>query len=205
MYNSGITAAALIALVQAEADISVTIPTDSYYRWINEVEQMLYTEIIREMKSATISSPTTPIALTSLTPAATEAQAIFEDVIKMYADGKEMQKSSLISSITLNGYKSIWYKNGAAIGFLMAGNDTASSISVVYVVRPKIKASADSPAQNIKLPAEFLELMCCRLRAEAYKLANEDNLAAKWLADYNNYVETFKVWVKSHNDGFGEK
>ena len=204
MYDSGLTAAALITLVQAEADISTTIPTASYYRWINEVEQTLYTEIIKEFKSIVIDSPTSPVAMTAVTVGTTENQAIFEDIYKIYADGKEMQKAGITSTLSLKNAKSIWYKSGGAIGFMLAGNDTASEINVIYAVRPKLKAEADSPSQNIKLPAEFLELLCCRLRGEAYKLANEDGIAAKWLQDYNTYVEDFKKWVKNHNQGYGE-
>ena len=38
-------------MVQSEADISVAIPDQSWLNWINETEQMLYTEVIqRELK-----------------------------------------------------------------------------------------------------------------------------------------------------------
>jgi hypothetical protein len=204
MYDSGTTAAALIALVQAEADISVTIASATWYRWINEVEQLLYTEIIKELKSIILTVSTSTISMASVTALSTEQQAIFEDIYKVYANGKELQKSSLISSISLSGYKSVWYKTGGNIGISLAGGDSATSVTIVYYVRPKLKASADSPAANIKLPTEFLEMMACRLRGEAYKLANDDGQSAKWLTDYNSYVETFKVWVTSHNAGYGE-
>lgn len=207
MYDSGITAESLVAMVQAEADISITIPTDSWYRWINETEQTLYTEIIKEYKSAKITSPTSPVAMTSIAPAATENQAIFEDIYKVYADGKELQKAkSLISGLSFKGYKSVWYKENDGIGFSLANNDTAAELTVIYAVRPALKAVADEthPSTDICLPIEFVELMACRLRGEAYKLANDDGQSGKWLADYNGYVENFKVWVKSHGAGYGE-
>ena len=43
MYNSGMTAAELVAAVKSEADISVTIPDSVWFRAINTVEQFLYT------------------------------------------------------------------------------------------------------------------------------------------------------------------
>ena len=50
---------------------------------------------------------------------------------------------------------------------------------------------------------EFIDLAKAKLRAEAYKVANEDNLAAKWINDYNVLVETFKAWVEEKRATFG--
>lgn len=200
MYDSGITAASLIAIVKAEADISVVVTDASYYRWLNEVEQMLYTEIIKELKVATISTPSSPVAMTEIAPAASESQAIVEDVIKIYADGNELSKASVISSVSLSGYARLWYKSGNTIGYSLPGSATADALTVIYYIRPKIKTGAE----NINLPVEFIELVACRLRGEAYKLANDDGMAAKWLNDYNGYVEQFKAWMKAKNIIYGE-
>lgn len=207
MYVSGITTAAIISMVQSEADISVTIPDQSWLNWINETEQMLYTEIIRELKATTLTDQTSPIAITAIVPATGEGQAIFEDIQKIYGDGRELQKASIISATKFN--KSVWYKSGTAIGFNLASNATAASMKIIYCVRPALKVLVAGtpptlPTAKIALPPEFVELMACRLRAEAYKLANDDNIGAKWFASYNTYVEDFKVWVKKHDAGFGE-
>ena len=53
------------------------------------------------------------------------------------------------------------------------------------------------------LPPELIDLAKAKLRGEAYKLANEDGLAAKWLNDYNVLLETFKVWIQSKAPAFG--
>lgn len=215
MYDSGITAAAIIEMVQSEADISVTIPDQSWLNWINETEQMLYTEIIQELRIATLTDPTSPINMADITPLPGEGQAIFEDIQKIYGDGRELQKSTLISATKFN--KSVWYKSGTAIGFNLSANATAASMKIIYCVRPALiycvrpalKALVEGtpptlPGTVIALPPEFVELMACRLRGEAYKIANEDTQSGKWLASYNAYVEDFKVWVKKHDAGFGE-
>ena len=212
MYNSNITVKSLVETIQSEADISTAIPDQCWLNWINEVEQMLYTEVIRELKVVTLTAQTSPIAMTEIVPGTGEGQAIFEDILKFYGDGRELQKATVISALRFAGVKSVWYKQENAIGFSLATLATADEIKIVYCVRPELKvmtsptapALPDLPDTDILLPPEFIELMACRLRGEAYKIANEDSQAAKWLADYNAYVESFKTWVKKHNAGFGE-
>lgn len=207
MYDSGITAKSLIEMVQSEADISIAIPDQSWLNWINEVEQMLYTEVIKELKVFTLTAPTSPIDIEDITPSTGEGQAIFEDIVMITADGRAIQKATVISSLRFN--KSVWYKSGTAIGFTLASNATAASVKIIYCVRPELKVLVAGtpptlPTAKIALPPEFVELMACRLRGEAYKIANEDTQSGKWIANYNAYVEDFKVWVKKHDAGFGE-
>jgi hypothetical protein len=47
-------------------------------------------------------------------------------------------------------------------------------------------------------------MLAARLRGEAYKLANEDALAAKWLSDYNAQLDDFKAFSAAHAPSFGE-
>ena len=56
---------------------------------------------------------------------------------------------------------------------------------------------------NVMLPIEFIDLVKAKLRGEAYKLANEDSIAAKWLNDYNTLLETFKAWIADKSSNFG--
>ena len=64
MFDSGMTVTNLIAAVNNEIDVSITVGNDSYVRWINVVEQMLYGEIIKERKEIILEEPTSPITLT---------------------------------------------------------------------------------------------------------------------------------------------
>ena len=56
---------------------------------------------------------------------------------------------------------------------------------------------------NVMVPLEFIDLVKAKLRGEAYKLANEDVLSAKWLNDYNILLENFKMWISEKNSNFG--
>lgn len=67
------------------------------------------------------------------------------------------------------------------------------------VVVVNVPASND----NIMVPVEFIDLVKAKLRGEAYKLVNEDGIAAKWLNDYNMLLETFKAWVFDKSTNFG--
>jgi len=64
---------------------------------------------------------------------------------------------------------------------------------IVYLVRPIVKTTAVSG--NVMVPYEFIDLITAKLRGEAYKLCNEDAVAAKWLNDYNALLESFKQWL----------
>lgn len=55
----------------------------------------------------------------------------------------------------------------------------------------------------VPLPYEFVELVRCKLRGEAYKLINDDALAAKWIGEYNTLLENFKVYIASHGSMYG--
>ena len=59
-------------------------------------------------------------------------------------------------------------------------------------------------SEEAELPVEYLDMAGAKIRGEAYKIANEDGLAAKWLADYNQQMENFKIWAASRNERFGE-
>jgi hypothetical protein len=51
---------------------------------------------------------------------------------------------------------------------------------------------------------EWLDLLAARMRGEAYKVANEDGLAGKWMNDYNMQLESFKIWAAKRNERYGE-
>lgn len=194
MFDSGMTANALISAVNNEIDVAITIENSSYIRWINEVEQMLYSEVIRERKTAVVENPENPVTLPL--PGTGEVQMRFEDIELVYADGVELTKSSMGNDVLTDTY----YKSG---GGLYINRTDVAELKIIYNVRPELKTAENINTKNIMLPYEFLELIISRLRGEAYKLANEDGLAAKWLADYNVLVETFKLWVENKRAKFG--
>ena len=53
------------------------------------------------------------------------------------------------------------------------------------------------------VPMEWLDLVGAKMRGEAYKIANEDGLSAKWLNDYNTQLEYLKIWAAKRNERYG--
>lgn len=202
MYNSGITAANLISDVKNEADISVGILDSVWIRAINTVEQFLYTEILREYASAAISADkiTDEKIVLSELPVISGASGVnFDDIIKVFADDIELERSGVIGFVEFPE-KDLYYTDYE--GDLMLNlADYADNITVVYRLRPKLKEKGSSDI--VAVPPEFVDMVAAKMRGEAYKIANEDGLAAKWLADYNAQLESFKVWAASRNQRYG--
>lgn len=197
MYDSGITVQSLIDRVISEADIALPISKDTYISWLNGIEQLLYSELVQEQKKTSVPvTSQTELAITRLTPSSGEAQPRFEDVFTIYHNDVQLIKSAFSSGPI---FPNTWYQSGNNIGLNLA--DTAGTLQVVYYVRPALKATVSSG--NVMVPVEFIEMVTAKLRGEAYKLANEDALAAKWLNDYNTQLEIFKVWLANRRAQFG--
>ncbi len=204
MFDSGISAADMISELQSEIDVAIPISNKAYVDWLNSLEQLLYTEIIKEQKQITLSSVTDGIiamsAINNNLPS-DEEDIRFEDIYTIYMDKYQLIKSNLTSgTIFLN----TWYKkeNNVGFGFFKI----PEKIDIIYFVKPKLKTVSENgviSGGNVMVPVEFIDLVKSKIRGESYKTANEDTIAAKWLNDYNILLENFKAWVESKAAGFG--
>jgi hypothetical protein len=194
MFDSGISVQNLIDELKSEVDIALEIPDATYISWLDSLQQLLYTEIIKEQKKATITGMNNPIQLSSIIIDGTENAPRFEDIHAIYADGVQLIKSTVASGEI---FPNTFYKLDNNIGLHI--NSEPIEVTIVYIVKPAL-ATVDS---NVMVPVEFIDLVKSKLRGEAYKLANEDNLAAKWLNDYNVLLDTFKAWIAEKSSNFG--
>lgn len=195
MFDSGKAVRELIDELKDEVDIAIEIPDTTYLVWLNTVEQLCYSEIIKEQRETTKLYPTTPVEMSSLETSEDEAPIRFEDILTIYADNIELIKSTVASG---NIFTDTYYKVNNSIAFNVEYE--VRELNVIYHARPKPKTSVTG---NVMLPVEFIELAKAKLRGEAYKLANEDELSLKWLNDYNVLLEHFKVWCESKSSQFG--
>lgn len=199
MYDSGVKCSDFINSIIGEADISIEIQSDSWYRWLNTVEQFIYTEILDEYASAEIDYASDSVTLSTLTVPSGCASVTYDDVIAVYADGVQVEKSGIKGVMNFSD-KNLYYTdyNG---NLMLSLTEVPNKITVIYRLRPILKTEASN--YNVAVPAEFLDMVSARLRGEAYKIANEDGLAGKWLADYNTQLESFKVWAEKRNKRYG--
>lgn len=197
MFDSDVSASSLIAGLKTEIDVSSSITNATYVIWLNTLEQLLYSEVIKEQDIfyASSSNLTPPVAidLTVLWGEATPPK--FEDIVSISIDDIQLKRINLSESSYIND---AYWKVGNLVGF--NSSLTRGDISLIFNARPALKTVDDHDAiddGNVMLPYEHLDLMRAKLRGEAYKLVNEDSLAAKWLQDYNTLLDIFKAWVAS--------
>ena len=198
MFDSGITAKELITAIQNEADIALDIPDENYIQWLNSLEQLLYSEIIKEQKAFTHTLPDIlPISLDEIGVSENEAPLRYEDLYAIYVDDTQLIQSTVASG---DIFPNTYYKDNNNLAFNVPHPKTVKG---VYFVRPLLKSVENMDQAHVMIPIEFIELAKAKLRGEAYKLVNEDNLAAKYLNDYNVLLETFKLWISEKASKFG--
>lgn len=127
-----------------------------------------------------------------------EADMRFEDIHAVYVDGRQLIRTTLTSGAV---FPDAYYKELDGMGVSLPS--APDEVTVMYCVRPALKKKDLTGDETVKVPAEFIDLVTAKLRGEAYKLSNEDALAAKWLNDYNILLETFKAWVAGKQSSFG--
>lgn len=188
IYNSKKTAQAVIDEVINEADISLYITVPTYLRWLNALEQSIYGSVVKGTVEEKVKGTGGKIPVTKAV----------EDITAIYAGTDALAKVSaeLLPLVGNSNFYAI--SNGEVLT-----NYGDAEFTVYYTERPPLKTESNYNTETVKLPAEFLELAYCKLRGEAYKLANEDGLAAKWLADYNAQIADFAVWHEQRK-GYGE-
>lgn len=185
-----------------EVDIAIEIPDYIYLSWLNSLHQLLYTEIIKEQKKVVLtSSLQSPVDISKIDiDKQLEEVPRFEDIYAVYTDdGTQLMKSTVASGVI---FPNTFYKDDNKLGYNT--KQTPKSLTIIYIVRPKILNIIDELNDwCVYLPDEFIDLAKAKLRGEAYKLANEDELAAKWLNDYNVLLENFKAWITEKSPDFG--
>lgn len=205
MYDSGIKVKAFLDALDNEADISVEIPRSGPLRWLSAVEQFVYSEILREYVSATVDLTSVPVDVIPLDGLPIPEGAdlpVYDDVIRVYGeDGQELRKAGAIAGYEFPDFDLFYpdYRGGLVLHTRLE----QSKVTIIYRLRPVIKTAANEASLNVALPAEYLDMAGAKIRGEAYKIANEDGLAAKWLADYNQQIENFKIWASSRNERYG--
>ena len=221
MFDSGISVKELIKELNAEVDIALDIPNATYVQWLNSLQHLLYTEVIKEQRMTLCGYGEPPIFGTAINKGfkhievhfnlvlgyEDENPPRFEDIYTIFFNGVQLIKSTLTSGTI---FPNTYFKENNNIGcyvYVEENNpDFKYDWQIIYFVKPALVKVDDNDEiidANVMVPVEFIDLVKAKLRGEAYKLANEDGVAAKWLNDYNILLETFKSWIADKSSNFG--
>ena len=198
MFDSGMGTDAFLKSIQAETDVAPDIADQTWTDWLNELEQTLYSEIIREM--AMFEKTGSAEGTTDFSDARTVDGADrprYEDVYTVFADKTQLLRVSPHTGVIL---PDVYWKTPEGMAWRVDG--TPKTMRVFYYVRPALKTPGS--AAHVAMPPEWMNLVRAKLRGEAYKLVNEDAVAAKWMNDYNYLLEGFKQWVAARHPETGE-
>ncbi len=202
MFDSGITVESLIDDLNDEADVEYPISDKMWVDWLNQLEYLLYSEIVRENRKCTVVYSNGDITLPTF-QSGNEADVEAGDVLSVFSDDIQLIQINEASS---DIFPDCWYVHGNGIRY--STEYTPVSMSITYTARPKlheitIDGTATAISGNVNVPIGFIDMVKAKLRGEAYKIANEDALAAKWLNDYNALLENFKMFVAERQASFG--
>lgn len=199
MFDSGMKASVLIEQIKSEADIAIPIADSSYVSWLNALEQLLYTELIQEQGKIELDGVNgSVISIDTLNVPDGENAVRFEDIHAIYADETQLIESTVASGVI---FPDTYYKISNNIGVNL--KKEPEKVKIIYFVKPELKTTDNISTLNVMIPLEFIDLAKAKLRGEAYKVANEGELAAMWINDYNVLLETFKAWLSGKQPEFG--
>ncbi len=201
MYHSGVTVGELIAEMQEEVDIAGIIPAAAYYRWVSSLEALLYSDVLLFDRQATLSAVDGFLDLSQLPVGEGERAVLFDDVRKIYLDGEELVRSGRVGAYQFDEEKIIYYADRDGIRVSVYGEGGDETYDVIWRVIP---APKKQDGDEVMLPLEWLDMVMARLRGEAYKVANDDEQAAKWLGDYNTQLASFREWAAVRGQRYGE-
>ena len=145
MFDSGVKAKSLIDSIKFEADIALPIASSTYLEWLSALEQLIYSEIIREQKAVTLNGThDIPIDLSEIQSGEFEAPVRYEDIYTVYADEEQLIQSTVTSGVI---FRDTWYKTENNLGLNLS--KTPETIKIIYFVRPAIKKGSGEEIPDI--------------------------------------------------------
>ena len=201
MFDSKISAKALIDDLKDEIDVALEIPDRTYITFLNSLEQMLYADFIQEQNEVVLKTFSTDksVNLSTLSIPDNEDGVKFEYIASLYAN----HNLQLIKTTPANGtiFPNCYYKSGNSLKYNTV--NPLYQLRIVYIAKPKLKTSDNWEDLNVMIPIEFIELVKSKLRAESYMVMNEYNPASNQISIYNAQLSTFRDWLSNRSPQFG--
>ena len=222
MYDSGITAKALIDELMKDIDVAPDIELQTYLDSINSLQALLYSEIIRNNTKTYITSLSTmenQFGSNDKYVPAEDLPVRYENIITVYAvtgDG-ELDRVQLIDSTMVNGavfpYTFYKYNEQLAVNIPDSTDDypdgaepeipKLKGLVVVHLENPTKLTADNYSTEKIAVPIEFIDLVKAKVRGDIYRLANEGDVASDWITYYNVLLEGFRTWVTQRSATLG--
>ncbi len=191
MMHSEITAATLLDRAIAGMGMFSPPSRDFFRDTMNECLSRLYTELVKETRAQTMPANGAYLSFESI-PTVSGAKVRREDVLAVYADGRQARYLRAdLHDLTPSTKRNFFALDDT--GILLAF--PANTVRVCYLVRPALCTEENEATYKIPLPLEFIPLLRARLLGEGYKMAGEDDLAAKWLEEYNRDLDGFAAYL----------
>ena len=202
IFSSTVTAKALIDEAISELGLFKEPARATLYRLFNECLTRLYTEVIchRECLEMTCTSGTLTYSdLKTKLGQSISAEDICDIAVK--SPFNPILRATAWTQKLLPSNTACYVCDKNRITFYPS---TRQTYLIFYVYHPlPVTADTESTA-TVALPEEYHSLLRAKLRGEAYKLANEDELAAKWLGEYNLLLEDFCRYVARKKEALSE-
>lgn len=225
MYDSGVKISEFMNSIKNEVDIRDEVPNTVFAEALDNLVQFVYSSLVKELKIVEGKDDVIvkPHSITphkfhrnpELEEYTVEVKKrdgeAYEDIKHVYVNDVELLRANLYDAKLLGDAYARMADTDMKSKFLIVlqnktinryedkdiNAEDKTRVEIVYRVRPEhIRALSNGFTQgNVPLPYEYLEMAKARVRGEVYKAVNEDTLAAKWLNDYNNMLESFKLWI----------
>ena len=194
MYKSSISLNDFAEEIQSELEISPVVSKAAVVRIVNAVEQLLYSEIINEIRKADVSVSDGRAKLSEIEVSEGEDVVNSYDVIRVFDGRQELGFATPDDAYVMNETSTFGIYDGENISVCGVDPDR---ITVFYKVRPVPKSlELEKICPDVlHIPDKFIELFASRIRGELCKLAGDDGQATKWLNDYNTFLEDFRIFA----------
>lgn len=196
MYTSGYKYKFMFSTVKNETESYKEVPDDIMLLACNSVLQQLYAGVIKEQALCLVNVNAGAGEATRLN---ISGSFVFEDIERISANGEDF---TLTTPRRAGTYSNTYYKNETGGVSIVSKDGFTGNVEIYYNQRPGLVDSMESE-EYIPLPNEYVPMLIAYVRAECYKWINEDNLAAKWMGDYNAQLEGFSAWVAGTKPLYG--
>ena len=216
MFDSGISAQSLIDELYNEIDLPYEFRTNEKNELVtslNTIEKIIYKNIIRHVEMVQVSLVDNSVSLVDINTAIGNSFENIDasDIVKCeeVISGKTFTRTTLdkfnaISGtyIFSNGYFSINPDKVFNTTTQLYETPVVENINIYFVACPPRKVittinDVDTINGNVMIPYEFIPMIKSYIRGEQYKILNEDDIAQKWIADFNSQIENFKQFISS--------